>query len=60
MKDGQKNNIEMEIRIRILENIVNKIERRLDQIDQKMDNQFKWIICVFITMISEVILSKII
>ena len=50
--------INHEIRIRLLEELNKRVETRLDRIDEKMDNKFKWIIGTIITMVGGLFLTK--
>jgi hypothetical protein len=52
--------INHEVRIQLLEDLNAQFKNRFDKIDEKMDNQFKWIIGTIITMIGGLILTKII
>jgi hypothetical protein len=52
--------IDHEVRIRVMEEMSKRIEKRFDIIDAKMDNQFKWIIGTIITMIGGLIVTKLI
>lgn len=58
---------EHEVRIRMLERIAGSIESRFQQIDakfmhleNKIDNQFKWIIGTIVTLFGTMILTKLI
>lgn len=52
--------IDHDVRIRVMEELSKRIEKRFDTIDAKMDNQFKWIIGTIITMIGGLIVTKLI
>lgn len=53
-----EHNIDHEVRLRVLENLSEKTFHLLEKLDNKMDNQFKWIIGTIITMIGGLILAK--
>lgn len=53
-----EHNIDHEVRLRVLENLSEKTFHMLEKLDNKMDNQFKWIIGTIITMIGGLILAK--
>lgn len=40
-----------EVRIRILEDIAAKIDKRFDKLESKMDSNFHWMLGVMVTMI---------
>lgn len=50
--------VDHEVRIRLMEELNKRVELRFDRIDEKMDNQFKWIIGTIITMIGGLIITK--
>jgi hypothetical protein len=52
--------IDHESRIRLLEELNKRVEAKFDKIDEKMDNQFKWIIGTIVTMIGGLIITKLI
>ena len=52
--------IDHEVRIRLMEELNKRVELRFDKIDEKMDNQFKWIIGTIVTMIGGLIITKLI
>jgi len=60
MQTQQEQYISHETRIRVMEKLSESIVSRLDRLDEKMDNQFKWIIGTIITMVGGLILTKII
>ncbi len=55
---NQPEYIDHEVRIRLMEELNKRVEIRFDKIDEKMDNQFKWIIGTIITMIGGLIITK--
>jgi hypothetical protein len=57
--DNIENLVDHEVRIRLLERIADSIDKRFDRLDEKMDNQFKWIIGTMVTMIGGLILTKV-
>ena len=46
-----ENYIDVEVRVRILEDIASKIDKRFDKLESKMDSNFHWLLGVMITMI---------
>ncbi len=63
MKNHNENYIEIEVRVRILEDIAAKIDKRFDKIDDKfkhfeskIDNQFHWMLGIMMTMFGGIIL----
>ena len=50
--------IDHEVRIRLMEELYKKLETKFDRLDDKMDNQFKWIIGTIITMFVGLVLTK--
>lgn len=50
--------VDHEVRIRLMEELNKRVELRFDRIDEKMDNQFKWIIGTIVTMIGGLIITK--
>jgi hypothetical protein len=52
--------IDQEVRIRVLEKILDKIDMRFQHLENKMDSQFKWTIGIMITMFGSIILTKLI
>lgn len=43
-------NIDHEVRIRSLESILEKLDKRFDRIEQKMDSNFHWVLGTIFTM----------
>jgi len=43
--------IDHEVRIRLLESIAEKIEKRFDKLDSKIDSHFYWVLGTIITLI---------
>lgn len=48
---SQEKSIEHEVRIRLQEDIIKDIRNTLNRLDDKMDNQFKWIVGILITTV---------
>lgn len=60
MKDTNNNQfIDHEVRLRVLEQLSEKTFHILERLENKMDNQFKWIIGTIITMIGGLIVAKV-
>jgi hypothetical protein len=43
--------IDHEVRIRLLEAILAKVDKRFDKLESKMDSQFMWVLGTIITLI---------
>jgi len=43
--------VDHEVRIRLLESIAEKIEKRFDKLDSKIDSHFYWVLGTIITLI---------
>jgi hypothetical protein len=50
--------IEHEVEIRVLKEKTDGILSRLDKMDSKMDNQFKWIIGTIVTMVGGLLIKS--
>jgi hypothetical protein len=48
--------IDNEVRIRLLEKIVDKVDKRFDKIDTKMETQFYWLMGTMLTLFGGIIL----
>lgn len=60
MKDTNNNQfIDHEVRLRGLKQLSEKTFHILERLENKMDNQFKWIIGTIITMIGGLIVAKV-
>ena len=51
MNNHNQNYIDIEVRVRILEDIASKIDKRFDKLESKIDSNFHWMLGVMITMI---------
>ena len=45
-----------EVRIRLLESIADKLDKRFDRIEQKMDSNFHWVLGTMFTMMLPMIM----
>jgi hypothetical protein len=50
--------IDHEVRVRLLENICDKIDTRFQHLENKLDNQFKWTIGIIVTTFIGMIVTK--
>jgi len=48
--------IDQEVRIRLLEEIIKKVDKRFDKLENKIDTQFYWVLGTFITLFGGVTL----
>lgn len=48
--------IDQEVRIRLLEAIAEKIDKRFDKIESKIDSHFYWVLATIITFFGGIIL----
>lgn len=55
-----KDTLDHEVRLRLLERIATSIDTRFEHLESKMDNQFKWTIGIMITMFGGLIITKLI
>ena len=58
LNNMNETHIDHEVRIRLMEELYKKLETKFDRLDDKMDNQFKWIIGTIITMFVGLVLTK--
>lgn len=58
MDDKQEQYIDHEVRLRVKEGIIKDIKDTLGRLDDKMDNQFKWIIGIIVTMFLTFLFTK--
>jgi hypothetical protein len=56
---NHKDYVDHEVRLKVLEHLSEKTFHILERLENKMDNQFKWIIGTIITMIGGLIVAKI-
>lgn len=58
MREHIENYIDHESRIRVQEQLSQRIEEKLNHLDNKLDGQFKWIIGILVTLILAIIFTK--
>lgn len=47
--------IDQEVRIRLMETLISKIDERFDKLDSKIDSHFHWVLGTIITLIVTII-----
>ncbi len=54
----QEKFVDQEVRIRLLEELNQRVEKRLDKMDDKLSTQFYWVMGTMITLFSGILLLK--